>query len=559
MALEEVVRGSDFAKSEEPMPDRTGADCVVDALVEQGVNTVFSLSGNQIMSIYDATIDRDLDLIHTRHEAAAVHMADAVGRLTGTPGVALLPAGPGHCNAVTALYVAKMAESPVVVLSGHAPLSQLGAGAFQEIDQVMTARPVAKAAWLVEDDVATHLDRAFDVAQSGRPGPVHLSVPEDLLREEFSVQSSGFREERKPVGNESGEPPMSEPSAAAELDEVRALLEEAERPVILAGPAMARGDGWKVVEALSAATSVPALPMLSPRGVNDPSLHDAVNSVTTADVVLLLGKKLDFSLRFGQTPPFDAGRRFIQVDADEEELRPSISGVTVIHGDPVDFAMCLAEVHTSSSHWTWRNQVEAAKQAVPASWAAIRSGTSHPIHPLRVAEAVQPFVDAGAIFVSDGGEFGQWAQAGISAETRLINGPSGAIGSAIPLAIGAKRTCPDRPVTAFVGDGTFGYHGMELDTAIRYDLPIVVVVGNDARWNAEHQIQINAYGPDRLLGCDLLPSRYDRVAQALGGFGAFVEDAEELVPAVEAAIASGLAACVNVAIDGVAAPSLLNV
>jgi acetolactate synthase-1/2/3 large subunit len=159
------------------------------------------------------------------------------------------------------------------------------------------------------------------------------------------------------------------------------------------------------------------------------------------------------------------------------------------------------------------------------------------------------------VLVMDGGEFGQWAQAGLEAETRLINGLSGSIGSALPLALAAKVVHPDRPVVAVLGDGTFGFHAMEMDTAIRHRLPIVAVVGNDARWNAEHQLQIQHYGRERTVACELLPTRYDRVVEALGGHGELVERPEDLGPALTRAVASGKPACVNVMIDGVAAPT----
>ncbi|MYE90568.1 thiamine pyrophosphate-binding protein, partial [Candidatus Poribacteria bacterium] len=169
---------------------RTGAELLIESLISAGVKHLFSLSGNQILSLYDAIIGRDINLIHTRHEAAAVHMADGWGRLTEQPGVALLTAGPGHCNAISALYGALMAESPVVLLSGHSPHAQIGSGAFQEIDQVATAKPVTKAAWLVED--ANRLDEAIATALSiaceGRPGPVHLSLPSDVLEATLSPQ-----------------------------------------------------------------------------------------------------------------------------------------------------------------------------------------------------------------------------------------------------------------------------------------------------------------------------------------------------------------------------------
>jgi acetolactate synthase-1/2/3 large subunit len=168
--------------------------------------------------------------------------------------------------------------------------------------------------------------------------------------------------------------------------------------------------------------------------------------------------------------------------------------------------------------------------------------------------ALQPWLDAGGVLVGDGGEFGQWIQGGTEATVRLINGPAGAIGGGIPMGCAAKLAHPARNVIVAVGDGTFGFHAFELDTALRHRLPIVVVVGNDGRWNAEHRIQRERFGPERTVGCELRPTRYDLVASALGGHGAHVERAEDLAPALARAMASGLPACVDVAIDGVAAP-----
>jgi acetolactate synthase-1/2/3 large subunit len=198
--------------------------------------------------------------------------------------------------------------------------------------------------------------------------------------------------------------------------------------------------------------------------------------------------------------------------------------------------------------------VEAARRAVPPGWDALRRSARRPIHPLRVCAALQPHLDAGGVLVSDGGEFGQWAQAGLTAAERLINGPAGSIGSGLPLALGARLARPDAPVFVTLGDGTFGFHALELDTAVRAGLPVIVVVGNDARWNAEHQIQLRQYGADRTVATGLLPSRYDRLAEALGAHGELVEDPAGLAPALERALRSGRPACLDVRIEGVAAP-----
>ncbi len=521
----------------------TGAEVLVEGLISAGVKHLFSLSGNQILSVYDAAIGREIELIHTRHEAAAVHMADGWGRLTEEPGVALLTAGPGHCNGLTALYVALMAESPLLMLSGHCPEKQIGRGAFQEIDQAAAARPVAKASWRVErsENLEGDLSRALELAVSGRPGPVHMSLPSDVL--EASARQVPVTGSRRAALAEDGD-----------LDAVLALLNEADRPLILAGPAMGRGQRWAAVEALAAETGIPALPMESPRGVNDPALRRAVTCLAGADVVLLLGKKLDFSLRFGQPPFFSEARRFIQIDADRNELRDGAA--LRLRADPWEATRRLAGMAPERS-WnsgSWRSDVDSLRVATPADWDGLLRPAASPTHPLGVCDAVQPFLDDGAIFVSDGGEFGQWAQAGLAAEIRLINGPSGSIGSALPMGLAAKLAYPDRAVFVLLGDGTFGYHAMELDTALRYGLPVVVIVGNDARWNAEHVLQVETYGPDRTIGCDLLDTRYDRVAEALGGYGACVNRAGDLPVALNDAVASGLPACVNVAIEPAAAP-----
>ena len=526
---------------------KTGAERLVESLIDAGVKHLFTLSGNQILPVYDATIGQDIKLIHTRHEAAAVHMADGWGRLTESPGIVLLTAGPGHCNGLSALYVALMAESPVVMLSGHSPHAQIGKGAFQEIDQVAAAAPVSKASWRVEhtDRLGPDVAEALALAVSGRPGPVHLSLPVDLLEETASEMS-------EPAGRQETDPEEEE-----KIDEILDLLESATRPLILAGPAMGRSIRWVDVTKLAETTGIPALPMESPRGVNDPGLHMAATCLPEADVVLLLGKKLDFSLRFGQPPFFSETCRFLQVDADGAQLREHTRVALRLCKDPSPVTRRLTQ-RAQERGWNyraWRTEVEQARQTVPSGWTALRGGTDRPIHPLRVCGALQPFLNAGAIFVSDGGEFGQWAQAGLEAEYRLINGPSGAIGSALPMGLAAKLAHPDRQVFVLLGDGTFGYHALELDTALRYDLPITAVVGNDARWNAEHQLQVQTYGPDRTVGCDLLPTRYDRMTEALGGHGEFVERAEDLTFALERAAASRLPACVNVAVEGAGAPT----
>src|SRR4029450_6702681 len=237
-------------------------------------------------------------------------MADAWGRLTERPGVALVTAGPGHLNAISALYGALMSEAAVVLLSGHAPQGQAGRGAFQEIDQVGAARPVTKAAWRVESPASMGEDmaRALTIAASGRPGPVHLSLPGDLLEAKVADAPA-------PAAAAHGHEPTLVPDGT--IAQVLELLERARWPLIVVGPAMARAARGAAVAALSRATGIPALPVESPRGLNAPWLHMAASIFAQADAVLLLGKRLDYGLRFGDAGVFAADRRIIQVDWDD--------------------------------------------------------------------------------------------------------------------------------------------------------------------------------------------------------------------------------------------------
>ncbi len=204
----------------------------------------------------------------------------------------------------------------------------------------------------------------------------------------------------------------------------------------------------------------------------------------------------------------------------------------------------------------WREHVSGVLAYEPPQWKSVRAKTPHRVHPIEMCRAIGFFLEKhqGATFVSDGGEIGQWAQALVKTDRRMINGVAGTIGASLPFAIAAKLAHPDHPVVAVMGDGTFGFHMAEFDTAVRYGLPVIAVIGNDARWNAEYQIQLRQYGAERAKNCDLLPSRYDRVAEALGGFGALVSTSADLPDALDRAYLSRKPACINVMIESMAAP-----
>jgi acetolactate synthase-1/2/3 large subunit len=323
---------------------------------------------------------------------------------------------------------------------------------------------------------------------------------------------------------------------------------------------MANREGRALLRALAEATRVPAVVMESPRGINDPSLGAFAEVLREADLIVLLGKAHDFTLRFAEPPVVDAACRFIAVDPDpamiervQREKGPRL--VVGARADTRAAARLIAETaRRGDGDAVWFDEVNAALDYRPAEWNEPRAGGQ--IHPIDLCRAIAPFLarDPGAIFVADGGEIGQWAQALLNAPRRIVNGVAGSIGVSIPFALAARVFEPRAPVIAVMGDGTFGFHMAEFDTAVRHNLPFVAIVGNDATWNAEYQIQLRTYGAARAHGCELLPSRYDKVVEALGGHGEFVERIEDLAPALERALASGKPACVNVMIERVAAP-----
>ena len=524
-------------------PVRTrGADLLWRALEDLGVTRVFSLSGNHVMAVYDAAFGRPIEIIHVRHEAAALHMADAWARLTGQLGVALVTGGQGHTNACAALPTAMADEVPTLLLSGHAPTDELGLGAFQETPQVALAAPLCKAAWMVEDaaSLPAEVARAAAIARAGRPGPVHLSLPTDVLEAE-------------------AQPAPVPPAPAAEAPDaaaIAAFLAAAQRPLLLAGPSLNTPDGAAARAALAAATGLPVVMMESPRGLADPSNGDVGALLAQADAVVLLGKQLDFTLRFGR-----GAARFALIEPDpaiQARARHLLGErlAVLLDAAPLAATRALAAASTPRAADAWVAECRAAIAFRPASWAALETRTGAPIHPVTLAAALRPHLAGEAVLVCDGGEIGQWMMATLSAKERIVNGIAGAIGASIPFAVAASAARPGRPVLAVMGDGTAGFHIAELDTAVRHGLPLVIVVGNDAAWNAELQIQRRDYGADRAHGCTLLPTRYDLVAQGFGAHGEFVQRAEDLAPALARAFASGKPALVNVLIEGQPAPKL---
>ncbi|MFT5174075.1 MAG: acetolactate synthase-1/2/3 large subunit [Gammaproteobacteria bacterium] len=531
-----------------------GADIVIKTLEQAGHTSIFTLSGNHIMSLFDAAIDSKLDLFHVRHEAATVHMADAVGRLTGAPGIAWVTGGPGHANAVGSLFTAQGQESPLVLMSGHTETYQLGRGGFQELRQVEMAAPVTKASWMATDTATVGMDvaKAIRIATEGRPGPVHLSLPSDVLDASLPAADVVW-------------PSLSDFSAAtvalndAAAKVILEIIGAAQRPLVIAAPRFANRPGRAILAQIESTLGIPTAIIESPRGFKDATLGAFAEAARRTDLIVLLGKAFDFTLNFGGDP-INPDCQFISIDPEgalveraARELGPRLAFACV--ADTMPAAQTLLRLGSNRDP-AWLAEAHALLRDRPASWAQLQSKTVDKLHPAELFLALKPYIDKDpqTILICDGGEFAQWGQSILHNDRRMINGVAGSIGSSLPMATGSRVVDREAPIFAVLGDGTFGFHMAEFETAVRLQLPFIAIVGTDSRWNAEYNLQVRDYGPNRTFGCELDATRYDQVVAAMGGHGELVTNIDDVAGAMERAIASGKPACINVMIESIPSP-----
>jgi acetolactate synthase-1/2/3 large subunit len=536
-----------------------GGHLVARMLKKEGVDTVFTLSGLHVAPIYAGCVDEGVRIVDTRHEQAAAHAADAWARLTRGVGVAIVTAGPGVTDAVTGVANAWAAASPLVLLGGAAPTFNQGRGSLQEMPQVQLFQGISKWSERVPspDLVPSFLARAFRVARAGRPGPVFLELPWDVLSNGADEALADAQTLYRTDARSPGDP--------TKIEAALALLERAERPVVMAGSSIWRDDAVAALERFATRAGIPVYLNGMGRGCL-PREHPCAfelsrkDALAAADVVLVVGTPLDFRLGYGTEPTFAAGARVVQVDIEAAEIgrnRPVDVGIV---GDSRSVLEALAAGVRGPAPAEWARLLREKEAGRRERQREHEESDQRPIHHFRLARAIETVASrAGEVtYVADGGNVvavaakvvrvpgpGRW----------LDPGPLGTLGVGAPFAIAAKLLRPDRPVCVIQGDGAFGLNGMDFDTAVRFKLPMVVVVGNDAAWGQIHVPQRGLYGEEHAVATKLAPTRYDRVVEALGGKGEHVEDPADLVPALERAFASGTVYCVDVAIDPEAAAS----
>lgn len=536
-----------------------GGHLVVRGLLTEGVKVVFTVSGGAINPVYDACLGTDIRLIHTRSEAAAVYMADAWARLTRQPGVVLLTLGAGVATGVGGLLTPFLASTPLVVLAGRSALGRADMRPFSEFDQVGLVKPITKWARTVFETrrIPEYLSSAFRQAISGRPGPVFLDIPVDVLAAEVEEREVQFPVRYRLHGRPLGDPGLIEAAAR--------LITAADRSVVLAGSGVWWSDAMRELREFVEAAHLPlftermargSLPPDHPLclGISAVQLNPAsVLALRESDLIVLVGGRVDYLIEHGQPPVVNPNARLVQIDLEPEEIGHNRDVDVGIMGDAKAVLRQLTKAldqrgsHTERLAWVARLQEE--RRRAEAALVPLLQSAEVPIHPVRLCAELRKVIDHETVVITSGGDIEQWGRWLLDPHAPgqyLRAGQTGALGADVPYAVAAQLAHPDKRVLVLTGDGGIGYAAMELDTAARHDLPIVCVVANDGWWaQIKHQQELS-YGAERVIATDLPVRPYHKIAEALGGYGEQVTRPEELGPALHRAIRSGLPALLNV-------------
>jgi len=515
-----------------------------------GIDTIFTLSGGHLFSIYDGCRAENIRLIDTRHEQTAAFAAEGWSKVTRVPGVAALTAGPGVTNGMSAMAAAQQNQSPLLVLGGRAPALRWGQGSLQEIDHVPFVAPLTRFAATAQSpgEVGQLIDDALMATVGAPSGVSFVDFPMDHVFSEAPDDGAPGALTRTPA-------PV-QPDGDA-LDTAIRLLSQAQRPVIMAGTNVWWGHAEIALLELADALRIPVLMNGMARGTvpadNELAFSRARSkALGEADVALVIGVPMDFRLGFGGV--FGAATTLIVADRVQPD-RPHPREVAAgLYGDLTTILSALAGA-TATDHGTWIGELRAVETAARAAEAAELADDRTPMHPMRVYAEVTALLDRDAIVVVDAGDFGSYAGRVIDSYVPgawLDSGPFGCLGSGPGYALAAKLARPDRQVVLLQGDGAFGFSGMEWDTLVRHGVHVVSVIGNNGIWALEKHPMEMLYGYS--VVAELRPgTRYDEVVTALGGHGELVSTPAELRPALDRAFSAGLPAVVNALTDPVVA------
>ena len=528
------------------MAKTSGNDLVVKALKDEGVDTVFYLTGGPMVDVAGRCIEIGFRSVDVRHEQAAAMAAHAYSRVSGKPGVCFAASGPGVTNLITGVGNAFLDAVPVVALGGASAIAQDGMGAFQEMDQVGMFKPITKWADRVKDPrrIPELINKAFRIATGGQPGPVYLDLPGDVLYKQVDESEVLFPQMPHAVPRVSGDPDL--------VKKAIAILKQAQRPIILTGTGILWSKAMEELKEFVELTGIPFYTTPQGRGVlpedHRLSFLGARNQAwKEADVVLIIGTRMNFIIGFGLPPRWAEGLKIIQVDISDEEIgrnRPVDVGIV---GDAKMVLRQLINEGCDAFHrrkeLPWVDTLRSYEKRAQEKSQALLNNDQTPIHPLRLCKEVRDFMDRDAIIVVDGHETLNFARQSIPTHApghRVNAGPNGCMGVAVPFGLGAKVAKPDTQVIVLSGDGSFGMNGMELDTMMRHKIPVIIVISNNGGW---------AGVGGMTAGRDLGFTRYDKMMDALGAHTEYVERPQDIRPALERAARSGKPAVINVITD----------
>ncbi|HLW72134.1 MAG TPA: thiamine pyrophosphate-binding protein [Candidatus Binataceae bacterium] len=525
-----------------------GEQIIAKSFQREGVDTIFFMMGGPTGGTAGACLDLGMQGIYVRHEQAAAMMAHAYARVTGKPGICIAPMGPGVANLVTGLANAWADASPIIAIGGSAPMRGWTLDTFQEMDQVPMMKPIVKNAFRVDLGyrIPEYISIAFREALDGKRGPIYLDLPGDILsgkvdEEKINWVDGNYRTEARPAGD-----PILIKKAVD-------LLANARKPLIVTGSGVLWADAEADLKAFVDATGIPFFTTPQGRGVvseDHPRSFPAARSTAfrEADVVLVIGARANSMLSFLRAPRFSPDAKFINVNVDGREIGHNRAADIGIIGDAKlvlgQLKDAAAGRFNAKEESVWVAQLAAKHRTNQERNAPLMHSSKTPIHPLRLCNEVKDVITRDTILVVDGHEILNFARQSIpiyNARCSLNAGPHGCMGVGIPFGIGAKVAAPDKPVVVLSGDGAFGWNGMEMDTAIRHKLNIVVVLSNNGGFTSRQT--------GGTVGRDLGYQRYDKMVEALGGYGEFIDKPDEIRPAIERAIKSNKPALVNVCTD----------
>jgi len=537
------------------MSEITGGHLAAKYMKEiENVSMVFTISGGHIENILDGFTEYNIRTIDVRHEQAAAMMAHAWSIYKSEPGVCLVTAGPGFTNALTGIANAYLDNAPLIVLCGRHPLRDDLTGALQEMNQIDMVKPVTKWCATCYDTkrIPEYLSIAFRQAAMGRPGPVFLELPPDILF--VPVDEKDVKFPLKRIHKSSSHPDESE------LEEAAGIINNAQRPLLIGGSGVRMSGCEDIFKTFVEKIGFPfallnngrgALPDNHPLSVNDGGFTGIMTGAPQADVIIAAGIRVSGVVQATKMFP-DA--KVVRIDIEEHEIDRNRSSEVGLVGDCGYVLDRLLPMVEKRNHESWLIKLKNAYAAFIITELEQRKIPSDPIHPNRLVAKIMEVFKEDAFYVADGGDTSYYGLAGFASSQQAgVLIPAGALlgclGTGIPFAIAGKLAHPDKSVIVLNGDGSFGFNSMEFDTAVRHDIPIICVINNDCAWGMIKHSQGMSIGKERCTCAELGMRHYEKMIEGLGGYGELVTKDEEIVPALRRAVESGRPACINVVTD----------